>query len=212
MHRIDDLLTKIGISNKRLRDLLNVKYILTIEEIDEPGLLPVFSEEDVTIYQNMECLERAFIAHKAEVIRSEESILKRLKDPDFDFRNTVIIEEKPAFPLLRPSKAITKDFVRITDYSPHEVTIIVRTNQAGMLVLTDTNYPGWKVYVNEEKGKIYQADYAFRGVLLSSGKHNVKFLYRPVSFSVGSAISLLTVCLLVAVGVVSGLVNRRLLK
>lgn len=183
-----DWLNKIGI-NERTSNLLNVKYILSAKTIDVPHLLPVFTGKEVTIYQNINCLPRAFMVHRAEVIPDEESILKRLKSPDFDFRNAVIVEEEPESPLIQPS---TKDLVKITNYSPHEVIIAAKTDQAGFLVLTDTNYPGWKVYVDGKEDKIFKANYIMRAVYLKPGQHEIKFIYSPRPFKAGATISVAT--------------------
>jgi uncharacterized membrane protein YfhO len=74
----------------------------------------------------------------------------------------------------------------------------------GFLVLSDTYYPGWQVFVDGEEAKIYQADYLFRAVPLKQGEHVVEFRYSPSSFRTGLAISLscgIVLCGLVVCGV-----------
>jgi len=65
--------------------------------------------------------------------------------------------------------------------------------------LSDTYYPGWKVYIDKKPGKIYRADYILRAVYLEPGKHIVKFRYGPFSFKIGFMITLATM------GILSGL-------
>jgi uncharacterized membrane protein YfhO len=58
-----------------------------------------------------------------------------------------------------------------------------------LLVLNDSDYPGWKVYVDGRRAHGITANYLFRGVLLKPGRHLVQWAYEPVSFAAGAAIS-----------------------
>jgi uncharacterized membrane protein YfhO len=68
--------------------------------------------------------------------------------------------------------------------------------QPGWLVLTDTYYPGWRVWIDGEEGRILPADYIFRAVALKPGSHVVEFIYRPTSFLLGLVISISAISLL----------------
>ena len=68
---------------------------------------------------------------------------------------------------------------------------------AGLVLLTDTYYPGWKAYVDGERAQIYPTDYLFRGVFVSEGEHKIEFVYDPASFKLGIAISVAAVLSLV---------------
>ena len=59
------------------------------------------------------------------------------------------------------------------------------------LVLSDTYFPGWKAYVDGKKAKIYRANYAFRAIPLTAGAHEVEFVYDPLSFKLGAAVTFL---------------------
>ena len=68
---------------------------------------------------------------------------------------------------------------------------------AGLVLLADTYYPGWKVYVDGGQAKIYPTDYLFRGVFVSEGEHKIEFVYDPASFKLGVAISVFALVSLV---------------
>ena len=95
--------------------------------------------------------------------------------------------------------------MNILKYKPNYVEIEAEMSVPGFLVLGDTYYPGWKVYVDGKQDKIYRADYILRAVYLMPGKHIVKFTYEPFSFKIGVIITLGTI------GILSGLWIRRLL-
>jgi uncharacterized membrane protein YfhO len=45
--------------------------------------------------------------------------------------------------------------------------------------------------VNGKEVKIYRANYNFRAIPLEAGKHEIKFIYDPISFKIGALTSLL---------------------
>ena len=61
----------------------------------------------------------------------------------------------------------------------------------GYLVLADTFYPGWQVFVDGQESALLRANYAFRAVALEAGDHEVHFRYRPRSFVVGLVCSMI---------------------
>lgn len=62
------------------------------------------------------------------------------------------------------------------------------------LVLTDLYYPGWRCTVDGREVSVYPANYLFRAVELPQGRHVVRFVFMPASFSTGLWVSL--ICLL----------------
>jgi uncharacterized membrane protein YfhO len=61
----------------------------------------------------------------------------------------------------------------------------VKTTENTLLVVSDTFFPGWKVFVDGKKEKVLHANYHFRAVTLPPGSHQVEFVYDPWSFKLG---------------------------
>lgn len=80
--------------------------------------------------------------------------------------------------------------VRITRYEPETVELELEAPQAGYVVLADTYRPGWRVEVDEEPVAVLRAQHAQRAVAVSSGRHFIRFFYRPRSLYFGAALSL----------------------
>jgi uncharacterized membrane protein YfhO len=59
------------------------------------------------------------------------------------------------------------------------------------LILTDNWHPDWKVFVDGEESILYRANYTFRAVYLSQGKHEVVFAYVSPYFNAGRIISII---------------------
>ena len=95
------------------------------------------------------------------------------------------------------------------DYQPEKVVIEADLPQAGFLVLSDSYYPGWKVFVDGEEDRILRANYIMRAVRLSPGHHQVEFIYDPSSFKLGLAISLATLFLILVLIGYEIIKNRR---
>ena len=72
------------------------------------------------------------------------------------------------------------------------VTLEVDTAATGLLFLGDVDYPGWEALIDGQPTPIYRADYLFRAVEVGRGLHRVEFRYKPLSFRVGLAVSLVT--------------------
>ncbi len=156
--------------------LLNVKYLLSIVPIESPACKLVYDKE-MKIYQNLNYLPRAFVAHKVKVSNKDE-ILASLRDRSFRPGETVFLEEDPGF-TPPPATDGSKDEAKIKSYSSNKVVVDVKTDTDGFLVLTDTYWPDWKAYVDGNEAKVYAADYLFRAVSLKKGVHEVSFLFRP---------------------------------
>jgi uncharacterized membrane protein YfhO len=76
------------------------------------------------------------------------------------------------------------------------VVIDAQLKEPGLLVLSDTMYPGWRAYVDGSEQPILTTDLIMRGVRLESGKHQIVFLFRPPLLTIGlfiTAIGLLVV-------------------
>ncbi|MEM9777719.1 MAG: YfhO family protein, partial [Chloroflexota bacterium] len=91
------------------------------------------------------------------------------------------------------SAAKVEDSSPIFDvYEPGFIKMSVFTVEPRLLVLTDTNYPGWSATVNGEAAEIIELDGLLMGVELPVGEHDVVFEYRPQTFQIGFIITLIT--------------------
>ncbi len=181
-----------------LLNLLNVKYVISPKDFKINGYRVARKADKANIYENENCLPRAFLADKAVIIKDEKKILEKLKSKDFEPEKEVILEED--FVNAHRAESIEQRAVaNILKYDPGEVIVEAETSAPRFLVLSDTYYPGWKAYVDGKIDKIYRADYILRAVYLTPGRHIVKFTYDPFSFKIGAMITLATI------GVLSGL-------
>lgn len=146
---------------------------------------------DLKIYENLENLPRAFVVHRVQI---SEAALEAMQEEAFDPGQEVILSQGPVGHLEEGS---VQDRVSIVSYQPERVVVQAHLGAPGYLVLTDAYYPGWRALVDGRPAKIERADYYFRAVYLEEGKHTIEFVYDPLSFKVGLAISLASLALMV---------------
>jgi hypothetical protein len=193
----------------QMLSIANVKYIISEWDLeDNPHLKLVFRGDRQKIFENLSALPRAFAVHHVEVITDDAAILDRLADVSFDPTGTVILEEQPAHPLpARLPRAPST--VQIVAHEHNRVAIDVDMADTGFLFLSDVHYPGWNAYVDGQASRVYRANYLFRAVEVGAGVHNVEFRYEPLSFLIGSGVTLLTVAVLVGWGAFAWSRTRR---
>jgi uncharacterized membrane protein YfhO len=67
-----------------------------------------------------------------------------------------------------------------------------------MIVLSEMYDPGWQAFVDGKRTPIYQAVYILRAVQIDAGTHTIELRYTPTSLTMGTAITLATVVVLIA--------------
>jgi membrane protein YfhO len=111
-----------------------------------------------------------------------------------DWSRRVLLDREPT---PRPDGAGGRFVVAsLAEDAPERVVAEVSADSGGILVLTDLAYPGWTASVDGRPAPLLTADGLFRAVSVPAGSHRVAFRYRPLSFYIGSAVSLIALVLL----------------
>jgi hypothetical protein len=186
------------ISSLNFLNLANVKYMVARQPISHPAFREIH-RGNFYIYENLQVMPRALVVPKYQLIAESESILARMRQPDFDPRETVILEKTPD---LAESFDSVHSVVSVLEYGPMEVRIRAELDRPGLLVLLDNYYPDWKAYLNGDEKEIYRADYTFRAVSLPAGNHQLEFKFEPRYYEMGKKISLFS--LLGVLGILAG--------
>ncbi|HVA23319.1 MAG TPA: oligosaccharide flippase family protein [Chloroflexota bacterium] len=179
-----------------LLNLLNIKYVITPQPIQDPQFEKVYSGPDGQVYRNRDVLPRAFVVPRVRVEATPQAQLDALKAVDLAH---VAVVDRP-LPAQAPGSLTLPSLAtagegRITAYSGRKITI--QASGPGLLVLTDNNFPGWKATVDGQPVDVLTADYTFRGVALAAGQHTVEFNFAPASLLVGGLVSALSLALIV---------------
>lgn len=175
----------------RVQDILGVRYYLE-QAPQRPDLREVFQgRSGVKIFENAKAFPRVWAVHRAVDVADWSRARLMLADPAFDARNSAfLIGEK-----LPPMESCSGDDVWMPRHQPNSVTIRATMNCAGMVILTDSWYPGWQAAVDGHPARIGKAYGAFRGVMLTAGDHTIEMRYRPWSVYLGGVLTLAACCL-----------------
>jgi hypothetical protein len=192
-------------SIRPLLDLLNVKYVLAAEPIELPGFSWIADGAGTSeLYKNNQSLTRAFLVRHFQVLHSMQDYARAFHELTFDPRSTILLDgtpvrylelkKMPAVPNLEPA-------VRVVTYENNRIWLEVDTPDAALLFMSETDYPGWKAYVDGRKEEILRANYVFRAIPVGPGSHRIEVIYDSLSFKVGLAVSLLTSVIILTVWV-----------
>jgi Bacterial membrane protein YfhO len=188
----------------RIHDLLNVKYIVSSQELP---LQRVFEGKRAGVYENPDCLPRAWLVKQATEKHNVEEIRSLLLNPSFNLREEAVLEEPPELASNSPntsSRAFASDAqlpreVSYQRFGPNRFRLEAETVSSSLLIVSENSYPGWKVTVNGVPDKLRRVNGALMGVWLNPGRATVEFTYRPtwlywgLSLALASFLTLLTV-------------------
>jgi hypothetical protein len=163
---------------------------------------------DVKIYENLDVLPRAFLVPSWQWYDENYLALAEMSQPEFDVRSQAVLLRPSPDQAAPPSTGVSSSAtIEFQTYLPERLSLNIRTESGGLLLLTDAFYPGWQARLDGKLTPIYLADGMFRGVILPAGQHQLQFIFQPQSFKSGRLISLVGLSL--ALGLALYLVRRR---
>jgi hypothetical protein len=148
-------------------------------------------DENLNVYRNRQALPRAFLAGTTEVL-PREAILARLKAPDFDPRQVILLEIGEAM----AGQDAPGEVTAIRQPNVNETVVELQASRPTYLFLSETWYPGWKVYVDGVEKPLLRANYTFRAVKVEAGSHTVRFAFQPRSWTLGLFLAAATLAII----------------
>jgi hypothetical protein len=159
-----------------LLDFVGLKHVLLPAAIQMPSRFRKLEDFDtVSLFENRTALPRARLMSEIRIAKDAGEAERLLRDPAFDPRREAIIESDQPLAASAAGEVIWKE--RSTD----RAVLGVESKQDGVLVVADTDYPGWEAAIDGKPARIYRANLAFRAVTVPAGLHTVEFRFRPSS-------------------------------
>jgi hypothetical protein len=169
------------------------KYPPAIPQEKMPRLEAVAQMDGLQVLRNNDALPRAYLAPQIEAVQDASEVIKRLSDPAFEPRETVVTEAPPPHSLPASNvPAAELGTARVTYRGGTRVVIEAESKAECVLVLSDAYYPGWRATIDGMVAEIFPAYYVFRGVILPAGRHEVVYTYMPWTFKAGMVASVTT--------------------
>jgi hypothetical protein len=151
------------------------------------------------VYENADALPRAALVPVVTTVRSGAEAMSRMRSGQWDPRREAIVETSS--PMIASGGEPEGSTQLIAD-EPSHVHIRTTSRANALLVLTDNYEAGWEARIDGRTAPILRTNYAFRGVAVPGGTHDVIFRYRPralyrgLYLSIGSWLALAGVALL----------------
>jgi hypothetical protein len=167
-----------GIQLPPVLDMLNVRYVI-FRGAPNPTDHPMAQGPDYFVLLNRSAGERAYVPARVEVVTDDAQRLAKLAAAEFDPNAIALVES----PVELPGQC--RGEAKIVNENPRRVTLNLRMETAGLVVLADTWDHGWKAYLNGSERPILRTNHAIRGVVAPPGTSTLEFRYEPASFAVG---------------------------
>lgn len=154
------------------------------------------------LYRRVDALPRAFLVHRVERMDGEAEARIRLSDTSFD-PGQMAWMETDAGPLPDFAAPRGPERVEVEAVSPDRMTLRVDAETPGLLVVSNTYFPGWTARIDDRPTPILPANWGVQGIVVTPGTHRVELRYRPAWLgpSLGAALAgVLVAGLLLAAG------------
>jgi hypothetical protein len=172
-------------------------------EADRPGRQEVFTgASGLKVFRNPDALPRAWSVHQVTSVSAAQEANDHVLRPGFNPRIAAVVTGKAP-----PLEQCGGDTITVESRAPNRVRLEANMNCRGLVVLSETHYPGWIATVDGRETPILAAYGAFRGVVVDDGKHVVEYAYRPASVIGGATLTLagvLAVVLIVGISQFKG--------
>lgn len=152
------------------------------------------------VIDNPNALPRAFVPPRIRYEREGRQVLEAMKAAT-DFSQLAWIEVPHYEPQDAPNGPGRVTYRR--DGGAFDLD--AEMQGAGWIVISETAWKGWRAYVDGRRVETHFANHAFLGVHVPAGRHNVRLVYLPESFTRGRNITLAT---LIALALYALLRNR----
>lgn len=137
----------------------------------------------LAVYRNEGAFPRAWTVHDVVSLRGID-LLPRLERADLR-RQAFVAGAPPAL-----DRCGGADQVRILERAASGLVLEASMACKGMVVVSETFFPGWQASVDSRRGPIFEVDGALRGVAVEAGMHRIEMRYRPYSVYAGGIMTL----------------------
>ena len=168
------------------RRMWGVAYTIATAPQPDAGNEVFAGASGMKVYRR-DAFPRAWAVHQlVRVPNVPEGNLLVGQDPESFRRKAYMLGQPPSV-----ETCAAPDTVKLIEHAADRLAIRAEMACDGMVILSDAFYPGWRARVDHRPAQIHEVNGALRGVAVPRGTHTVTMRYRPVSVSLGAALTLL---------------------
>jgi hypothetical protein len=177
----------VSIHKRNLQLLWGARYSFANEPNSTADVDVFTAKSGRKVYQRSDAFPRAWVVHQLEKKDSRQEIDNEADTNLSSFATRALMTSDP------PAVENCAQNEPIEYRRPAGDTVEVKANLAckGMIVVSDTYFPGWKAEIDGQSTDIHEVNGAMRGVVAPAGEHTVTMRYRPVSVYLGVFCALL---------------------
>lgn len=142
------------------------------------------------VYRNTNALSRAWVVHEATRLADNAKIRDAIMNGADISRAAFMTAVPPPLEKCEGPEEIAWREIRAA-----RIRFEVDAKCAGLVVVSDTWYPGWTATVDGKPAPILEVNGALRGVVVAGGKHTVEMRFRGWAFYAGFLMTLTGVAL-----------------
>ena len=157
-------------NNLRVLDMLNVKYII---DLNESGNIELKINEDV--------MGSAWFVDEVQKVTDSNQELLGLSS--IDYKKTCLSTNlnNKTYP------DSSENYIEIVDKRANQITYKVSSNDTGFIVFSEAFYKnGWVAKINGDITDHYKVNYLLRGLEVEKGEHEIVFTFEPNVIKTGT--------------------------
>lgn len=189
-------------------NLSGVKYVLSPWPMGGGVMEPVDTIDGVHVHRNPTVLPRAWFVDRVRVVASQEETRSALERGDFNAAREAVLTVAPPV----PPEATGDARAEVTRYGINDLEVRTVSEARRLLVVGDTDYPGWRAWVDGDETPIYRANHVQRAIVVPAGEHTVRFAFASPTFRAGGMITGVAVLGLIGLAAAGGVRRRRDLR
>lgn len=170
------------------RSVLGVEFTIG-RSTSMPDAKVVFEgRSGMKVFRNPQAFPRAWAVHELLSMSSLAQEQAFIRDRFEDLHSKAITTADPSS---RSSirACSSPDNVTVRLYKPEQVSIHAGMACDGMVVLSDSFYPGWIATVDSKPAQVYEVNIAMRGVIVPQGSHDIEYRYAPATVRLGGLLT-----------------------
>jgi hypothetical protein len=165
----------------RARKLVGIQYHLGPTEREAGSTVLFEGEGGIKVWEYPgQAFPRVWLANATMTYRDAEELSRLLVTETLDLSRVALVQTPVAgLETCEPGQAM------ILKQVPGEVELRAHAGCASLLVLADSDDPGWSVSIDGKAAVKQTVFHALRGVVIPKGSHTVKWVYSPQGFVPG---------------------------
>lgn len=185
----------IGEFHRPFLSFLNIRYLFAPSTTLPPSQWKMITQDKGgKLFENTAALPRAFVPPRIRYEPDSTRILSAMYKAT-DFADMAWIEAREY-----PSHQISNGPGRVTTRRAKlGFDIDAAMDGDGWIVISQTAWKGWRAYLDGRRVEMKYANHAFLGLFVPAGRHRVRLIYLPDSFTRGRAVSFATLGLLAVI-------------